>query len=180
MDIYLSFEFMESDLHNVIKRGSILKDIHKRYVIYQLLNATNFIHSGNVIHRDLKPSNVLVDSKCRYIRYPRPHTHTQTHCKLIRFENCFYFHRKLLQVQISRFRSSTLHIPPLPNHWPNDKWNGNHWAMPNGLCGNALVPCTGDFNSQQTVYERYWYVELGVYFGWNVPWEAVVSRKLHN
>lgn len=65
MDIYLSFEYMESDLHNVIRRGSILKDIHKRYIMYQLLNATNFIHSGNVIHRDMKPSNVLVDSKCR-------------------------------------------------------------------------------------------------------------------
>ncbi|XP_055296591.1 mitogen-activated protein kinase 15-like [Sitodiplosis mosellana] len=65
MDIYLSFEFMESDLHNVIKRGSILKDIHKRYVMFQVLNATNFIHSGNIIHRDLKPSNILVDSKCR-------------------------------------------------------------------------------------------------------------------
>lgn len=67
MDIYLSFEFMESDLHNVIKRGSILKDIHKRYVMYQLFNATNYIHSGNVIHRDMKPSNVLVDSKCRLV-----------------------------------------------------------------------------------------------------------------
>lgn len=65
MDIYLSFEFMESDLHNVIKRGSILKDIHKRFVMYQLLNATQYIHSGNVIHRDMKPSNVLIDSKCR-------------------------------------------------------------------------------------------------------------------
>lgn len=65
MDIYLSFEFMESDLHNVIKRGSILKDVHKRYVMYQLLNATKFIHSGNVIHRDLKPSNILIDSRCR-------------------------------------------------------------------------------------------------------------------
>lgn len=69
MDIYLSFEFMESDLHNVIKRGSILKDIHKRYVMYQLFNATNYIHSGNVIHRDMKPSNVLVDSKCRYVQW---------------------------------------------------------------------------------------------------------------
>lgn len=65
MDIYLSFEFMESDLHNVIKRGNILKDIHKRFVMYQLLNATQYIHSGNVIHRDMKPSNVLIDSKCR-------------------------------------------------------------------------------------------------------------------
>ncbi|XP_037028876.1 extracellular signal-regulated kinase 7 [Bradysia coprophila] len=65
MDIYLSFECMDSDLHNVIKRGSILKDIHKRYVMYQLLNAMLYIHSGNVCHRDMKPSNCLIDSKCR-------------------------------------------------------------------------------------------------------------------
>ncbi|XP_065364641.1 extracellular signal-regulated kinase 7 [Calliphora vicina] len=65
LDIYLIFEYMESDLHNIIKRGTILKDIHKRYVMYQLINAINYIHSGNVIHRDLKPSNVLIDSKCR-------------------------------------------------------------------------------------------------------------------
>lgn len=67
MDIYLSFEFMESDLHNVIKRGTILKDVHKRYIMYQLLNAIKYIHSGNVIHRDLKPSNILIDSKCRFV-----------------------------------------------------------------------------------------------------------------
>ncbi|KAG5899828.1 hypothetical protein JTB14_012299 [Gonioctena quinquepunctata] len=64
-DIYLGFEYMETDLHNVIKRGNILKDIHKRYVMYQLLKAMKYIHSGNVIHRDLKPSNVLLDSLCR-------------------------------------------------------------------------------------------------------------------
>ncbi|XP_055846149.1 extracellular signal-regulated kinase 7 isoform X2 [Episyrphus balteatus] len=64
LDIYLSFEFMESDLHNVIKKGNVLKDVHKRFIIYQLLNAISYIHSGNVIHRDLKPSNVLIDTKC--------------------------------------------------------------------------------------------------------------------
>ncbi|XP_048582518.1 extracellular signal-regulated kinase 2 [Nematostella vectensis] len=63
-DIYLVFEYMDTDLHNVIKRGNILKDIHKRYIMYQLLKATKFIHSGNVIHRDLKPSNLLLDSEC--------------------------------------------------------------------------------------------------------------------
>ncbi|KAL8572227.1 Mitogen-activated protein kinase 15 [Nucella lapillus] len=63
-DIYLVFEFMETDLHNVIKRGSILKDVHKRYVMYQLFKATKYLHSGNVIHRDLKPSNILLDSEC--------------------------------------------------------------------------------------------------------------------
>lgn len=63
-DIYLVFEFMDTDLHNVIKKGNILKDVHKRYIIYQLLKACKYMHSGNVIHRDQKPSNILLDSEC--------------------------------------------------------------------------------------------------------------------
>ncbi|GAB1599419.1 extracellular signal-regulated kinase 2-like [Argonauta hians] len=63
-DIYLVFEFMDTDLHNVIKRGNILKDVHKRYVMYQLFKATKYLHSGNVIHRDQKPSNILLNSDC--------------------------------------------------------------------------------------------------------------------
>lgn len=46
--------FSDTDLHAVIKKGSLLKDIHKRYVMYQLLKATKYLHSGNVIHRDQK------------------------------------------------------------------------------------------------------------------------------
>jgi len=63
-DIYLVFDFMDTDLHAVIKKGNILKDIHKRYIMYQVLKACNYLHSGNVIHRDLKPSNILLDSDC--------------------------------------------------------------------------------------------------------------------
>ncbi|KAM9738203.1 mitogen-activated protein kinase 15 [Menidia menidia] len=63
-DIYLVFEYMDTDLHAVIKKGSLLKDIHKRYVMYQLLKANKYLHSGNVIHRDQKPSNVLLDTDC--------------------------------------------------------------------------------------------------------------------
>lgn len=33
-DIYLVFDFMETDLHAVI-RANILEDIHKRYILYQ-------------------------------------------------------------------------------------------------------------------------------------------------
>ncbi|OAD61276.1 Putative serine/threonine-protein kinase C05D10.2, partial [Eufriesea mexicana] len=63
-DIYLVFEYMETDLHKVIKKGKILKDLHKVFIMYQLFKAIKYIHSGNVIHRDLKPSNVLLNVHC--------------------------------------------------------------------------------------------------------------------
>ncbi|XP_021106435.1 mitogen-activated protein kinase 15 isoform X3 [Heterocephalus glaber] len=63
-DIYLVFESMDTDLNAVIQKGNLLEDIHKRYIFYQLLQATKFIHLGHVIHRDQKPSNVLLDANC--------------------------------------------------------------------------------------------------------------------
>lgn len=62
-DIYLVFDFMETDLHAVI-RANILQDIHKQYIIYQILKALKFMHSGQLLHRDLKPSNILLNSEC--------------------------------------------------------------------------------------------------------------------
>eukprot|EP00164_Ancoracysta_twista_P000471 GFYU01000630.1.p1 GENE.GFYU01000630.1~~GFYU01000630.1.p1 ORF type:complete len:354 (-),score=93.84 GFYU01000630.1:605-1666(-) len=62
-DIYLVFEYMETDLHAVI-RANILEDIHKQYIIYQLLKALRFMHSADVLHRDMKPSNLLLNSEC--------------------------------------------------------------------------------------------------------------------
>ncbi|XP_039701950.1 mitogen-activated protein kinase 15 isoform X1 [Pteropus medius] len=91
-DIYLVFESMDTDLDAVIRKGRLLGDVHKRYIFYQLLQATSFIHSGRVIHRDQKvpptllplptppcartscilqpmsspqPSNVLLDASCQ-------------------------------------------------------------------------------------------------------------------
>eukprot|EP01017_Pseudomicrothorax_dubius_P012515 TRINITY_DN1522_c0_g3_i1.p1 TRINITY_DN1522_c0_g3~~TRINITY_DN1522_c0_g3_i1.p1 ORF type:complete len:517 (-),score=114.94 TRINITY_DN1522_c0_g3_i1:74-1624(-) len=62
-DLYLVFDYMETDLHAVI-RANILESIHKKYVIYQTLKALKYIHSGGLIHRDLKPSNILLNSEC--------------------------------------------------------------------------------------------------------------------
>ncbi|KAL0232153.1 hypothetical protein PCE1_003149 [Barthelona sp. PCE] len=62
-DIYLVFEFMETDLHAVI-RGNLLEPIHIQYIIYQILKALKYMHSGDLIHRDMKPSNVLLNSEC--------------------------------------------------------------------------------------------------------------------
>ncbi|KAG2385460.1 hypothetical protein C9374_003275 [Naegleria lovaniensis] len=62
-DIYLIFEFMDTDLHAVI-RANILEEIHKQYNIYQLLKTLKYIHSANLLHRDIKPSNLLLNSEC--------------------------------------------------------------------------------------------------------------------
>lgn len=62
-DIYLIFEFMDTDLHHVIRAG-ILQDIHQKYVMYQLFRCLKYLHSASILHRDIKPSNLLVNSGC--------------------------------------------------------------------------------------------------------------------
>jgi mitogen-activated protein kinase 15 len=62
-DLYLVFEFMETDLHSVI-RVNILEDIHKQFITYQLLKTMYYMHSGLLLHRDMKPSNLLLNSEC--------------------------------------------------------------------------------------------------------------------
>ena len=54
---------METDLHAVI-RANIMENVHKKYVLYQVLKGIKYMHSGELIHRDLKPSNILLDSDC--------------------------------------------------------------------------------------------------------------------
>lgn len=41
-----------------------MKDVHIKYIIYQLAKALKYLHSGQIIHRDLKPSNILINSNC--------------------------------------------------------------------------------------------------------------------
>lgn len=62
-DLYLIFEYMETDLHAVIRAG-ILEEIHKVFIIYQILKSLLYLHSAEIIHRDLKPSNILINSEC--------------------------------------------------------------------------------------------------------------------
>ena len=62
-DIYLVFDYMETDLHAVI-RANILEEVHKQFIIFQAMRALKYMHSGQLIHRDLKPSNLLLNSEC--------------------------------------------------------------------------------------------------------------------
>ncbi|KAJ6771871.1 MITOGEN-ACTIVATED PROTEIN KINASE [Salix koriyanagi] len=64
-DIYVVFELMESDLHQVIKLNDDLTPEHHQFFLYQLLRGLKYIHTGNVFHRDLKPRNILANADCK-------------------------------------------------------------------------------------------------------------------
>lgn len=64
-DIYVVFELMESDLHQVIKANDDLTPEHYQFFLYQLLRGLKYIHTANVFHRDLKPKNILANADCK-------------------------------------------------------------------------------------------------------------------
>ncbi|XP_045794361.1 mitogen-activated protein kinase homolog MMK2-like [Trifolium pratense] len=63
-DVYIVYELMDTDLHQIIRSNQPLTDDHCRYFLYQLLRGLKYVHSANVLHRDLKPSNLLLNSNC--------------------------------------------------------------------------------------------------------------------
>ena len=63
-DLYLAFEYLESDLHAVIRAG-ILEEKHLKYITYQILQCLKHLHKYDLIHRDLKPSNILLTPQCK-------------------------------------------------------------------------------------------------------------------
>ncbi|GAU28644.1 hypothetical protein TSUD_159250 [Trifolium subterraneum] len=58
-DVYIVYELMDTDLHQIIRSNQPLTDDHCR-----LLRGLKYVHSANVLHRDLKPSNLLLNSNC--------------------------------------------------------------------------------------------------------------------
>ncbi|XP_044465534.1 mitogen-activated protein kinase 9-like isoform X2 [Mangifera indica] len=64
-DIYVVFELMESDLHQVIRANDDLTPEHFQFFLYQLLRGLKYTHTANVFHRDLKPKNILANADCK-------------------------------------------------------------------------------------------------------------------
>lgn len=76
-DIYLVFEFVETDLHSVLGylfklfSEKILQETHIRFITYQLCKVMKYLHSAQVIHRDMKSSNILINPSCESNHFVR-------------------------------------------------------------------------------------------------------------
>jgi serine/threonine protein kinase len=84
-DVYLVYELMDTDLHQIIRSSQPLTNEHFQYFVYQvpatplhlslvdslkhspatqILRGLKYVHTANVLHRDLKPSNLLLNASC--------------------------------------------------------------------------------------------------------------------
>lgn len=99
-DLYLVFEFLDTDLHKLIMSPQYLSIRHIQVFLYQLLCGLKYIHSANVIHRDMKPANILLNEDCTL--------KVRIECKLIRLHQSIELFKVSLTLGMFR-RALVLH-----------------------------------------------------------------------
>jgi mitogen-activated protein kinase 1/3 len=63
-DIYLVMEYAQTDLQKIFKSPIHLEENQVQFLLYKILLAVNYLHSGGIVHRDIKPGNILINADC--------------------------------------------------------------------------------------------------------------------
>lgn len=63
-DLYLVFEFVDTDLYKLTVSPQHLSGAHVEVFIYRILLALKYLQACHVIHRDIKPANILINEDC--------------------------------------------------------------------------------------------------------------------
>ena len=65
-DVFLVQDLFGQDLRSMIcdREKVVMDEEHIKIIIYNIICATHYLHSANIVHRDIKPSNVLINDEC--------------------------------------------------------------------------------------------------------------------
>jgi len=64
--VFIIMDFVQYDVRTLLEKvdQEQFSGEHIKIILYNLLCATNFMHTAGIMHRDIKPCNLLVDSEC--------------------------------------------------------------------------------------------------------------------
>lgn len=59
-DLFIVFEFVDTDLERLIKSKQYFENIHVQYMMYQVLLSLRYCHTSHILHRDIKPGSLTL------------------------------------------------------------------------------------------------------------------------
>lgn len=160
-DVYIVTELMDTDLAKLLRSSAKLLESQRKYFVYHILRALQYIHSVNIMHRDLKPANILVsESVCiNVLSYSNQKHYSNTTTKshqIVSNHNCTD-----LYIFVSLVRHQNLRLWTRTIYWP---WRSS-WSQYDWVCGHSMVPGSRIAACQWGVHMRHWHVERRVYIG---------------